>query len=314
MSQDKNINQLYDNDPSKIDLSAISLENFKLAVHLLYKSTNPEIKRKGDQYLFQFEKSNEAWDISIAVLNSPDLEEEAYFNASQIIKKKLRFDFGNYCENQTIIENLATFFIDKIIQFKNHQYYLISNLCGCFALFTIFSHQMLPDIIKVVVNKLNNQDIRDLNSLLLIFSYLAENANDSDIVIDENYRISNDKLLNSISNDVIVFIDYLIKIMASSKENLIKTNPLMSSFFRLMNKDVIDCFKNWIEFGFSSHSLTKLTSDYSTVLEFIFQIDPENMETYSECICLLLRLPLQDDQMQGLTIAILNKVIAFKDR
>lgn len=38
------------------------------------------------------------------------------------------------------------------------------------------------------------------------------------------------------------------------------------------------------------------------------------METYSECISLLLRLPLQNQQMGGLGLIILNKVISFKPR
>ena len=76
----------------------------------------------------------------------------------------------------------------------------------------------------------------------------------------------------------------------------------------------MECFKNWIELGLNSSTYNKLQSDLISVINFIFLIDNENIETYSECICLLLRLPLQNEQMGGLGMIILNKVISFKDR
>ena len=76
----------------------------------------------------------------------------------------------------------------------------------------------------------------------------------------------------------------------------------------------MECFKNWIELGLNSCTYYKLQSDLIAVINFIFLIDNDNIETYSECICLLLRLPLMNDQMGGLGMIILNKVISFKDR
>lgn len=294
--------------------TGFNIENYKLAVHLLYQGNNTEIKRKADQYLYSFEKTHEAWDISINILNTPNLQEEAYFNASQIIKKKLRFDFGNYCENKNIIETLGTFLIEKIIYYRDHKSYLISNLCKCFSLFTVFAHQTLPDLIKVVVNKLNNDNIKDLMSLLLIFNYLAENVNDNDVVVDQSYKDSYIKFLETISDDVIMFLNYLIKVARNSKDSVVKAEPTMLSFFRMLNKNIIECFTNWIEVGLSGVTLSKLDKEFNELLEFVFNIDPENMETYSECICLLLRLPLQNEQLHDLGLFILNKVISFKDR
>jgi hypothetical protein len=66
--------------------------------------------------------------------------------------------------------------------------------------------------------------------------------------------------------------------------------------------------------GLNAPTYNKLQSDLISVIDFIFKIDNENIETYSECICLLLRLPLQNEQMGPLGLIILNKVISFKDR
>ncbi len=69
-----------------------------------------------------------------------------------------------------------------------------------------------------------------------------------------------------------------------------------------------------MEVGFNAVSLARLETNYISIIDFLFNIDQENMETYSECICVLLRLPLQGEQMGNLGLIILNKVIAFKDR
>ena len=217
-----------------------SIENFKNAVHLLYYGKNTEDKKKADQYLCEFDRTNEAWDIAIQILSTPNLEEEAYYNASQIIKKKIRFDFGNYTENKEVIQNLAKFLIEKIIEFKDHKLYLLTNFCKCFALLTVFAHHILPDIIKIVVEKLTTEEIKNLMSLLLIFNYLAENIYDSEIVIDQNHKLSYESFIQNISDDVIMFLDYLIKILndGNYKEQEVRSNQNMMSFFRLMNKYV----------------------------------------------------------------------------
>ena len=217
-----------------------TIENYKKAVNLLYKNPDKIIKREADQFLIEFQKVEAAWDISIEILKTPYLSEETYFNASQIIKKKIRYDFGNYTDNQLVIQNLATFLIEKIIDFKDHKLYLLTSFCQCYALLCVFGHMICPDIIKAVVSKLNNTDIKNLMSLLIIFNFLAEIVNDQDIVVDESARISFDLFLNNISNDVIVFLDYLIKIIndEQAKNTLIKNDPAMINFFRLLNKNV----------------------------------------------------------------------------
>ena len=223
---------------NSINLVDYNIETFILAVELLYRAKEPEVKRKADNYLRDFEKSTEAWDISINILNSDNMADEAYFDASQIIKKKLKYDFADLCSNETIINKLAEFLINKIITFKDQKYYLYSNICQCFALFTIFAHQKINDLIIVAVQKLNNENIKSLSALVLIFNYLMENAFDEDIVIDENYRDTYEVLLQNISNDVVMFIDYIIKYINTNKDKIISADPLSLSFFRLLNKDV----------------------------------------------------------------------------
>jgi hypothetical protein len=225
---------------NRIDLNNISYENFLQAVYLLYKSSDSETKNIANSYLYKFEESSAAWDISVQVLNTAGLNDEAYFNASQIIKKKLRYDFNEHANNNVVLENLATFLIEKVYAFKDHMLYLLSNICKCFSLLSIFAHKLFPDIIKIVVSKLSNEDIRCLMSLLLTFNFMPENIlNKNELVIDDEYKKSYETFLSSISEDVIIFLNYLINKINTCKNEMIQKDQNMVSFFRLMNKNVI---------------------------------------------------------------------------
>ena len=228
----------------KIIFSNDDFENFKQAVHLLYHSKDTEIKKKADKFLCNFDLKKEAWDISIQILGTPSLEEEVYYNASQIIKKKIRFDFGNYIDNKEIILNLSNFLIEKVELFRTHKTYLLSNLCKCFSLLTIFSHHVYPELLKIVVDKLHNSDIKSMFALLLIFNYMAENENENDIVIDEDYRKSYIKYLHSVGEDVLIYLDYLIKLISNTqyKQELISKDANLINLFRIMNKNVRKLF------------------------------------------------------------------------
>lgn len=224
-----------------------TIENFIKAVHVLYQGQNTDLKKKADDFLCDFGRKHEAWDISIQILNMKNLQEEVYYNASQIIKKKVKFDFGNHIDDTEIFKTLSEFLITKIEEFKNHKLYLLTNFCKCFAYLIMFAHQSYPEIIKILCQRLYNKDIKNLMSLLLIFNYLAENESEDDIVIDDEHRDSYGKFIHNISDDVVIFIDYLIKLLGSPgyKEEIIKADPNMLNFFRLMNKHV-----SWLKFIF----------------------------------------------------------------
>jgi hypothetical protein len=300
-----------------------TIENFKKAVHLLYFENNTDLKKLADQYLCNFDRSAEAWDISINVLNTVDLEEEAYFNASQILKKKIRFDFGNYTENKVISETLCKFLIEKIIQFKNHKFYLLTNLCKCFSLLTVFSHHLNPDMIKELVEKLNNSGVKNQLSLLLVFNYLAENIQDDEIVIDETYMRGYESYLYTISSDIITFLNYLVILMSDEdqRRKLIEEDKTNMNLFRLLNKNVslfiikiVECFKNWVVLGLNATTLQKLQTNEISLINFVFNIDNENLDTYSDCICVLLKLPFHNENLKPLGQLVLSKVISFKER
>jgi hypothetical protein len=58
----------------------------------------------------------------------------------------------------------------------------------------------------------------------------------------------------------------------------------------------------------------KLENQYVIILEFIFTIDNEALENYSECICALLEKSLKNKELIYLSDFIYNRIIALKPK
>lgn len=228
---------LKSNDDSNISES-YNLQNVLMSINDLFVGQDSTKRKEANKFLLFFEKSQQAWDIAKEILSTKNLIEQAYYSATQIIKKKLRFDFGNYCGNKQVIISVAEFLIEKLVDFKESKVYIIANLCRCFALFVIFAHQDIPDIIKVFVSKLNDQSITGLTIILMVFAFLAEMVENNNIVIDESYRISYYELLEKLSDDVLVFLDFMIKYSKENKEELLKKDPSYRIYFQNINRYV----------------------------------------------------------------------------
>lgn len=229
-------------DTSQLDTTSstqeYNVQNVLSAIDALFIGHDDKLRKEANRFLLNFEKSQIAWDIAKNILNLKNLSEQAYYTALQIIKKKLRFDFGNYCGNKEIIISVAEFLIEKIIDLKENRFYVISNICRCFALFVVFAHQDIPDIIKVFVNKLNDQSISSMTIILMVFTFLAEIVEDNNIVIDEAYRTSYNDILEKLSADVVVYIDYMIKFVKEKKEEYLKIDVMYKNYFKNINKYV----------------------------------------------------------------------------
>ena len=114
-------------------------QEFLLAVNSLFHSNNKEEKRKANKFICEFDKRHESWDVSYQIISSNNLSDEVYFNAIQILKNKIKFDFGNYSENREMIIELISFLIEKIDKFKNLKHYILLNYCYCFSMAMLFS-------------------------------------------------------------------------------------------------------------------------------------------------------------------------------
>ena len=287
----------------------VKVNAFLNAVQLLFNSNNNQQKMKANKFIIELEKNSDSWDIACNVLQKENLQDEIYFNALQILKNKIKFDFGNYVENPIYIQNLLYFFEMNINRFKNKKNYLILNYCDCIGKAFLFTGDKFKDILIKFINKLSqdNNDIQGLLCLLIIFNSINENSNDDKIVIDKNSREKIIKNIKNISGDVFQYINFMINKL---EDNNIKNNFSLKKF--IINQ-ILEIIINYINFPLNDDILYKFNNEYIPIVNFIFQINEENLEKQSECICSLLQFPLQNKNLSNLTQIIFTKIFEYKN-
>ena len=287
----------------------VKVNAFLNAVELLFHSNNPQQKKRANKFLIELEKNSDSWDVSFQILQKDNLQEEVYFNALQILKNKIKFDFGNFIENPAYIQNLLTFFESNIDKFKKAKNYLLMNYCDCIGKAFLFTGEKFKEILIKFINKLSgqNNDINGLICLLLIFNYLSENCHDEKIVIDKKSREQIISCVKNIAGDVFQFIIFLINKL---EENDIKKNLSLKKF---ISSQILETIINYINFPLNEKTMLKFNNEYFPIVNFIFQISDENLEKQSECICSLLTFPLQKENMSNLTQYIFSKILSLKD-
>ena len=140
----------------------VKVNAFLNAVELLFHSNNPQQKLNANKFIIDLEKNPDSWDVACQILQKDNLQEEVYFNALQILKNKIKFDFGNFIENPLNIQNLLNFFEINIDKFKNSKHYLLLNYCDCIGKAFLFTGEKFKENLIKFINKLSGQN-NDIN-------------------------------------------------------------------------------------------------------------------------------------------------------
>jgi hypothetical protein len=59
--------------------------------------------------------------------------------------------------------------------------------------------------------------------------------------------------------------------------------------------------------------LKKLENEYISIIDFIFEINDDNLDTYSECVCNLVKIPF-DENDNKFALMIINRICSLYDR
>ena len=288
----------------------VKVNAFLNAVELLFHSNNPEQKISANKFIIELEKNPDSWDVACQILQKDNLSEEVYFNALQILKNKIKFDFGNFIDNPMYIQNLLNFFEANIDKFKNAKNYLLINYCDCIGKAFIFTGEKFKEILIKFTNKLSGQniDINGLICLLLIFNYICENCNDEKIVIDKKSREQIIFNVRNIANDVFQFIIFMLNKLDN---NDLKNNLSLKKF---ISNQILETIINYINLPLNEETMLKFNDkEYFPIVNFIFKINEENLEKQSECICSLLQFPLHKENMINLNQYIFSMFLSLKD-
>ena len=80
-----------------------------------------------------------------------------------------------------------------------------------------------------------------------------------------------------------------------------------------VKNQILETINNYLYIEMDDNLILKFNNEYLPIINFIFQIDEENLDKHGECICSLLNLPLQENNMSNLAQIIFSKILQFKD-
>ena len=64
-----------------------------------------------------------------------------------------------------------------------------------------------------------------------------------------------------------------------------------------ISNQILETINNYLYIDFDENVILKFNNEYLPIIDFIFQIDEENLDKHAESICSLFNLPLQENSM-----------------
>ena len=283
------------------------VETFLKAVNLLFHSNDKDMRIQANKYLLDFETKMESWDVAFEVITKNNIPEEGYYNALNILKRKIKYDFDNFSEKPENIEKLLSLLGTNIDRFKKSKHYILKNYCECVGESFLFTGDKFNNILKQFILKLfngNNSDIESVISLLLIFYYICETSSDSSMVIDKKSREKIKTNIRDITNDVFQYIIFMINKLNTLNDNNLK---------QFISNIILDTLNEYLYIDLDENIILKFNNEFLPIINFIFEINEENLEKHSGCICNLLNFPLHQESMKPLSQIIFPKILQFKE-
>ena len=184
--------------------------------------------------------------------------------------------------------------------------FILINYCDCIGKAFAFTEDKFNTLLQKFTMKLSGQnaDIDSLLSLLLIFNFICETKFEKKIVVDNNLKLIFSENIKKIFDDVFKFLIFMI-----NKINTIEDVNLR----HFVKNQILETINNYLYIEMDDNLILKFNNEYLPIINFIFQIDEENLDKHGECICSLLNLPLQENNMSNLAQIIFSKILQFKD-
>ncbi|KAH0358344.1 ARM repeat-containing protein, partial [Aureobasidium melanogenum] len=135
------------------------------ALQTMQSNVDRSQKGQAHEFLEQFQKSNEAWNTTFMILNSPEASTESKLFAATTLKGKIIFDFHQLPRES--LPELRNTLLSLLAQYSQGPKPIRTQLCVCLANLAI---QMLEwkDVLQLVVSTLGN----DPNGIACVLEFL----------------------------------------------------------------------------------------------------------------------------------------------
>lgn len=203
------------------------------ALSTLYGNTTPQLKNDANNFLLEFQKSLNSWDVIFSIL-TPNNEQNKQYSQElklficQTLKSKTQYDFGQLPDSSIpLLRNLILNYLNSLNNYNNDKL-LIIQLSIALSYLTIQDLNWI-DPINEILNKLSN----NLLNLLEFLKILPEELNDPTKLPlnSDEYEIQFNKLTSNSQNIYFILSQY-----ASS-------NNIKDDNIKIL---ILQCIKSWI--------------------------------------------------------------------
>ncbi|KAF1344142.1 armadillo-type protein [Delphinella strobiligena] len=262
--------------------------NVLAALATMQSNADGQQKREANDFLEKYQKSDPAWDSTIAILHSSDTSVQAQLFAATTLKGKIIYDFHTFPRERlpalrdTLLSLLATFAAgSKPIR---------TQLCVCLANLAI---QMLEwkDVLPMVVSTLGN-NVHSLPCVLDFLRVLPEEVTEG-----RKINLTEDQLR-----------DRTLELLEENGQQVIAllTQYAQSSEAASRNPQLMDCITSWIR----EVPLNDIVN--SPLLDVIFNAlhSDQSFESAVDTLCAIFRETRDVDECLNIIKTVYPRVMA----
>ncbi|ODV95788.1 hypothetical protein PACTADRAFT_75014 [Pachysolen tannophilus NRRL Y-2460] len=271
----------------------ITLEALQQALQTMYSNVSNDVKHQANNYLENFQKSQEAWNVVFEVLNnsssSPDLLLLKMFCA-QTLRSKISYDLHQLPRES--LQGLKDSIINLIITYERQsQKIIFVQLCVSLANFAL---QFLEwkNCIEEVISKFSSSNC--LISMLEFLKVLPEELSDV-----KKTPLTDEEFMKRVHELITDNVKKVLLVLSELSNNRSANPPQINSL-------ILEVINSWIK-EIPVERILSINSIASLIFESITQDD--TFETSIECLCTIIRETgciQQSDIMRALCQQLLN--------
>lgn len=198
------------------------------AIETLYGSSGSELRSQANDYLLQFQRSQEAWKVIFPLMVDENVGLEMKVFVAQTLRSKVQYDFGQLTPQS--LPSLKESILQAMSYFDGRQRLITTQLCLAMAYFAL-QDMNWENPITDIVSRLSGSGT---NTLIEFLKVLPEEMLDvrRTPLTEEEFRIQTKKLITNNEEQVLYL---LTKLAENRTQNEATTNRL-----------VLSCIQSWI--------------------------------------------------------------------
>lgn len=253
------------------------------SIRCISSNVTQEEKNKALQYMENFQRSNEAWNICNQILNAPnDNNLDLQIFASQTLRNKVTYDLIQLDPNSQL--HIKQCLLDLL---KVHTHRLvITQLSVALARLAIQMIDWQNPILEII-NHLNNFP----GTLLIFFKILPEETLDigSIPLTEDEYNSRIHELIDDISEDILKFLISCVDTLKGGN-NLNQISKNNNTALDITLESILRCLSSWA-FEFPIEKFLTVEPLIKLVFDSLLN-DSDNNEIFEaavDCLCIILK-------------------------